>query len=68
MPTVRRSLAAARAEAWVDRERLPATTEAEIARQAADDPGTAPLQDDLPGALAHGEAWLARPADALAVR
>jgi putative transcriptional regulator len=52
----------------VDRERLRATTEAEIARQAADDPDTAPLQEDLPEALARGEAWLAWPADALAVR
>jgi putative transcriptional regulator len=68
MPLTRRSLAAARAEARVDRERVRATTDAEIARQAAADPDTAPLQDDLPEAMARGEAWLAWPTDARAVR
>ena len=46
MPIVRRSLARARAEAQVDPVRLRATSEAEIARQATDDPDTAPIQDD----------------------
>lgn len=56
MPTIRRSLAAARAEARVDLERLRATTDAELARQAEAD--TAPFQTDLPDALARGEARL----------
>jgi hypothetical protein len=51
----------------VDRERLRATR-AEIARQAAADPDTAPPQEDLSEALTRGKAWLAWPADALAVR
>jgi putative transcriptional regulator len=68
MPIVRRSLAQARAEAQVDRERLRATSEAEIARQAAEDLDTAPVQDDLAQALARGEAWVAWPADPRAVR
>ena len=68
MPIVRKSLAQARAEAQVDRERLRATGEAEIARQAAEDPDTAPIQDDLGEALARGEAWVAWPADPRAVR
>ena len=68
MPIVRKSLAQARAEAQVDPVRLRATTEAEIARQATDDPDTAPLQDDITAALARGEAWVAWPADPRAVR
>ena len=68
MPIVRKSSARARAEAQVDRERLRATGEAEIARQAAEDPDTAPIQEDLGGALARGEAWVAWPADPRAVR
>ena len=68
MPIVRKSLAQARAEARVDPERLQRTGEAEIARQAAEDPDTAPLQEDLAAALAQGEAWVAWPADPRAVR
>ena len=68
MSTVRRSLAQARAEAQVDRERLHATSDAELARQAAEDPDTAPVQDDLTEALARGEAWVAWPADPRAAR
>ena len=62
MPIVRKSLAQARAEARVDPERLQRTGEAEIARQAAEDRDTAPLQEDLAAALAQGEAWVAWPA------
>lgn len=68
MPTIRRSLAAARAEARVDLERLRATTDAELARQAEADPDTAPFQTDLPDALARGEARLVWPVDPRTVR
>ena len=68
MPIVRRSLAQARAEAQVDPVRLRATSDADLARQAAEDPDTAPVQDDLAGALSRGEAWVAWPADPRAVR
>jgi putative transcriptional regulator len=68
MPTIRRSLAEARAEARVDRARLQATTDGDIARQVAEDPDTAPLQDDLAQVLDRGEAWVAWPADPRAVR
>lgn len=52
MPIVRKSLTRARADARVDPERLRRTGEAGIARQAAEDPDTAPVQDDLATALA----------------
>jgi putative transcriptional regulator len=68
MPIVRRSLAQACAEARVDPERLHLTSDADLARQAAEDPDTAPVQDDLASALSRGEAWVARPADPRAVR
>lgn len=68
MPTIRRSLAAARAEARVEPARLRATDDAEITRQAASDPDTAPLQEDLQDALARCEARLAWPVDPAAVR
>lgn len=68
MPIVRKSLTQARADARVDPERLHGTGEAEIARQAAEDPDTAPLQEDLSEALAQGEAWIAWPADPRDVR
>jgi putative transcriptional regulator len=68
MSTIRRSLAAARAEARVDLERLRATTDAELARQAEADPDTAPLQTNLANALARGEARLAWHVDPLIVR
>lgn len=68
MPIVRRSLAQARAEAQVNPVRLRATSDADLARQAAEDPDTAPVQDGLAGALSRGEAWVAWPADPRAVR
>lgn len=53
IPAVGAPLAKARADARVDSERLRRKGGAGIARRAAEDADTAPVEDDLAGALAH---------------